>query len=231
VAALFTTAGWFRSTRDAVRTIADLPAMPANIVLLRLRDAGVALAFGAGLLLSAALSLASTSALGWVLDLMGLDPASPVATIAARVTGLAVTLAFDTALLITLYRILAGVPIPARPLWQGALLGAVALDLLKIAGSTLLGGTPSNPILASFAVIAGLLLWFNLVSQVILIGAAWIVVGARDAGVPLDPAGDRERLQAELRLRLEIEEQVRAELEADLPRAVRWLARRKRRGV
>jgi membrane protein len=130
--------------------------------------------------------------------------------------------------LAALYRILAGVPIPPRPLWQGAFLGGVALGVLKALGSALLGGASSNPLIASFAVIVGLLIWFNLVCQVILVGAAWVVVNARDQGVPLDPIGDRDRRQAELRLRLEIEEQVRAEYESQLPRAVRWLARRRR---
>ena len=128
-----------------------------------------------------------------------------------------------------LYRILAGVPIPPKPLWQGAILGAVALGVLKALGSALLGGATSNPLIGAFAVVVGLLIWFNFVCQVILIGAAWVVVSATDQGVPLDPVGDRERRQAEARLRLEIEEQVRAEYEASLPRAVRWLARRRRR--
>ena len=43
-------------------------------------------------------------------------------------------------------------------------------------------------------VIIGLLLWFNLVCQVILVGAAWIAVGAADAGVDL--TGRRKRVRA-----------------------------------
>jgi hypothetical protein len=73
-----------------------------------------------------------------------------------------------------------------------------------------------------------LVLFRNIYGWTVL-GAAWVVVSARDQGVPLDPIGDRDRRQAELRLRLEIEEEVRAEYEASLPRAVRWLARRRRR--
>jgi membrane protein len=101
--------------------------------------------------------------------------------------------------------------------------------VLKALAGGLLTLTSSNPLLASFAVIVGLLIWFNLTCAVILLGAAWVVVSATDAGVPLDPIGERDRRQSELRLRLEIEEEVRAEYEASLPRAVRWLARRRRR--
>jgi membrane protein len=226
---LFTALGWLSSARDAVRDIAELPAPPINFLLLRLRDLGLAVAFGLALVVSAALSLGSTSALAWILDGVGIDEDSLVATLLARGLGLVLAFALDVAVLAALYRVLAGVPIPAGPLWQGSLLGAAALGGLKILGSTLLGGASSNPLVASFSVILGLLIWFNLVCQVILVGAAWVVVTARDRGAGLDPVGDRERLQAELRLRLEIEEQVRAEIEASMPRAVRWLARRRRR--
>ncbi|MEZ5190382.1 MAG: YihY/virulence factor BrkB family protein [Schumannella sp.] len=228
VVAVFTSVSWFSSARDAVRDIAELAAPPVNVVLLRLRDLGLALAFGVALIASAALSLGSTTALAWVLDGVGIGHDSVLATVLGRGLGLALAFGLDLVVLVALYRVLAGVPIPARPLWQGALLGALALGVLKTLGSVLLGGASSNPVVASFAVIAGLLIWFNLVCQVILIAAAWVVVSATDAGVPLDPIGERDRRQAELRMRLEIEEQVRAELEADLPRAVRWIARRRR---
>jgi len=225
---LFTALAWLSSARDAVRDIAELAAPPTNVLLLRLKDLGLAVAFGAALVVSAALSLGSTSLLAWVLDSIGADEHSIVAVVLARILGLVLAFALDVVVLVALYRILAGVPIPPRPLWQGAMIGAGALGVLKALGSALLGGASSNPLIASFAVIVGLLIWFNFVCQVILAGAAWVVVTARDQGVPLDPIGDRARRQAEMRLRLEIEEQVRAEYEASLPRAVRWLARRRR---
>jgi membrane protein len=229
IASLITAIGWLASARDAVRDVADLAAPPTNFLLLRLRDLGMAVAFGVALILSAALTIGSTTALSWVLDSLGVDEDSAPATIAARALGLVLAFVLDVAVLAVLYRVLAGVPIPPRPLWQGALLGAFALGVLKALAGGLLTLTSTNPLLASFAVIVGLLIWFNLVCQVILIGAAWVVVSAIDAGVPLDPIGERRRREAEARLRLEIEEELRAEIEASLPRAVRWFARRRRR--
>ncbi|MEO8261575.1 MAG: YihY/virulence factor BrkB family protein [Pseudolysinimonas sp.] len=229
VVSLFTALAWLSSARDAVRDIAELAAPPTHFLLLRLKDLGLAVAFGLALLVSAALSLGSTSLLAWILDGVGIGEQSIAATVLARILGLGLAFILDVAVLSALYRVLAGVPIPARPLWQGAMLGAAALGVLKALGSALLGAASSNPLIASFAVIVGLLIWFNFVCQVILAGAAWVVVSARDEGVPLDPIGDRDRRQTEARLRLEIEEEVRAEYEASLPRAVRWLARRRRR--
>jgi membrane protein len=226
---LFTALGWLASARDAVRDIAELASPTTNFLLLRLKDLGLAVAFGLALIVSAALSLGSTTLLAWILDSLGIDESSLGATLSARILGLVLAFILDVAVLAGLYRVLAGVPIPPRPLWQGALLGGLALGVLKALGSALLGGASSNPLIASFAVIAGLLIWFNLVCQVILIGAAWVVVSATDAGVPLDPVGDRRRRETEARLRLEIEDELRAEIEGSLPRAVRWLARRRRR--
>ena len=130
------------------------------------------------------------------------------------------------------------------PLWQmavGAFIGSVPRAFVYTALGASIGDLSAplaytaiavwcvTAVIGAFAVVVGLLIWFNFVCQVILIGAAWVVVSATDQGVPLDPVGDRERRQAEARLRLEIEEQVRAEYEASRPRAVRWLARRRRR--
>ena len=228
--ALATAIGWLASARDAVRDIAELAAPPTNFLLLRLRDLGLAVAFGVALILSAALSIGSTTALAWVLDSLGVDEDSMAATIVGPCSR-------------------SGARLRARPRGaRGALPGArrgtdpsppslAGRSARRLrsrgaegawpAGSSTL--TSSNPLLASFAVIVGLLIWFNLVSQVILLGAAWVVVSATDAGVPLDPIGDRRRREAEARLRLEIEEELRAEIEGSLPRAVRWLARRRRR--
>ncbi len=229
IVALVTAIGWLAAARDAVRDIADLAAPPVNFLLLRLRDLGLALAFGVALILSGALSIGSTAALTWVLGWLGIAEGSIAAVIAIRGAGMLLTLALDVVVLAALYRVLAGVPIPARPLWKGALLGGLALGVLKALAGSLIPLTSSNPLLASFAVIVGLLIWFNLVCQVIMIGAAWVVVSATDDGVPLDPVGERRRREAEARLRLEIEEEIRAEYEASLPRAVRWFARRRRR--
>lgn len=185
VVLLFTATGWLSSGREAVRALFGLPGAELNPVLAIAKDLGLALAFGASLLLSAVLSIASTSATTTVLGWIGVDGASDVAVVATRAVGILLMLALDALILALFYRIVSGISIPFRLLWQGALLGAIALGALKVLGTALLGGATSNPLLASFAVIIGLLIWFNLVCQVILIGAAWIAVGAEDAGLDL----------------------------------------------
>jgi membrane protein len=87
--------------------------------------------------------------------------------------------------------------------------------VLKVLGTALLGGATNNPLLAGFAVIIGLLIWFTLICQVILIAACWVFVAMKDVGVPLDPklaARQREQEEAE---REAIRDELRAELEKE----------------
>jgi membrane protein len=149
-----------------------------------------------------------------VLDWLGIRD-SDTTSLAAR--GLSILLMFllDAVVLGALYRVLAGVHIPLRFLAQGALLGALALGVLKVLGTALLGGATNNPLLAGFAVIIGLLIWFTLICQVILIAACWVFVSMKDAGVPLDPklaARQREQEEAE---REALRQELRAELEKE----------------
>ncbi len=188
---LFTALGWLASGRDAMRTMFGLPGQDANFLLLKLKDLGIALAFALGILLSAALTVLTSAMLGWALEALGIDADSDTAVILARVVGFVLVFLLDSLVLGAFYRFVSGIAIPFRLLAQGTLLAALALGVLKFLGTALLGGATSNPLLASFAVIIGLLIWFNLVCQVILIGGAWIAVGADDDG--LDLSGKRKR--------------------------------------
>ncbi len=179
VGLLVTTLGWLASSRAAIRTIFRLDRPQTNLFVLRLKDVGLAIGFGLAVLVSAGLTLVGTQALG--LFRAYLNSAS--AEFAARVVGLGVMFVFDAAVLASLFRVLAGIRIPFRRLMGGVLIGAAGLAVLKILGGRLLVGAGRNPLLASFAVIIGLMIWFNLISQVILIAASWIAVGAHDDGV------------------------------------------------
>ena len=202
---LFTALGFLASARDAVRRIFDLPPIVQNFALIKLKDLGLAAAFGAAIIVSAALSTASTLLIGGALDLIGIGSDSIVAQVLGSIIGLAVVLAIDTAVLASLYRVLSGIAIPVRRLIGGALIGGVGLGLLKALGNTLLGGASSNPLLASFAIIIGLLIFFNLVCQVILISASWIATGMADSGIAADPIAEAKRIEAERVAREEAE--------------------------
>ena len=218
VGLLFTALGWLASARDSVRAQFGLAPLAANLFLLKAKDLGLAVVLGIALIISTLLSVASTALLGAVLDGVGIGADSLAATIVGRIVGLVITLAFDTLVFASLYRVLAGVHIPFGRLIGGALLGGVGVGILKVLGSALLGGASSNPLLASFAVIIGVLLFLNLLCQVLLICAAWTAVGMDDHGIPADPEAEAARLEKE---RLE-----REAAEAAKPGGIRRLFQR-----
>lgn len=179
---LFTALSWFDSARAAVRTVFDLPPDRTFFLLLKLRDLALVLSFGAVTVLSATISVFSTSALNFLFRLVGVDHTSLFANVVATAIGLLVVLALDTAILALLFSVLLSVRIPLPRLLTGSVLGATALGALKALGAVIVGGAGRNPLLASFAVIIGLLVWFGLVSQVILLSATWISVDMADHG-------------------------------------------------
>lgn len=189
---LATALNWFGSARSAVRAVFSLPQSTTFFLLLKLRDLALVIAFGLVALGSAVLSVVSTSALHFLFTLVGLGDKTIFFAVVARLVGLALVLAIDTAVLAALYRVLSGVRIPLARLLPGSLIGGVALGILKVLGSTIVGGAGKNPLLASFAIILGLLVWFGLVCQVILLSATWIAVDMVDHGVPASAAHDSD---------------------------------------
>lgn len=185
--------GWLAGARDAVRIIVDLPGSRMNPLLLTIKDLGLALGFGALLMLSAVLSVIGTVAIESMLGVLGIRDTA-VSTALGRGVTLAVMFVLDTVVLGMLYRVLSGVKIPMRHLRQSALIGALALGVLKVLGTSLLGGATNNPLLASFAVLLGLLIWFNFACQTILIAASWIAVSVADEEIVLDEIAHQQRL-------------------------------------
>lgn len=222
---LFTALGWLASCRDAVRALFELPPERLNIVLLRLKDAGLGVLFGVALIVSAALLVFSTQAVEWVLGLVGVGADSAFAQVVGTTLGLALMFVLDAVTLGALYRFLSGLDIPVRRLLVGSLLGAAGLGALKVLGSALLGGATRNPLLASFAVIIGLLIWFNFLCQVILIAGAWIAVGMSDRGLIADPRIAEERREAR-----ELEAAQEAAVREEAARRAAALRRTKRWG-
>lgn len=195
VGLLVTALGFLASLRDGIRVIFDLPALTGNPVVQKLKDLAVGLGFAVVLIVSAALSFLGTSATSWLLDAVGIGSDSVVGAVAARILSIAIMFAIDAVTLGALFRVLSGVPIPWSRLRGGVLVGATGLGVLKVLFSAaIIGGVGSNPLLKSFAVILGLLIFFNFVCQVILLAASWITVGLADRGIDVDPLHTEQRV-------------------------------------
>ncbi|HEY5229467.1 MAG TPA: YihY/virulence factor BrkB family protein [Galbitalea sp.] len=193
---LVTALGWLSSARTALRIIFGVPQSKTNFALLKLRDLAVAVGFGLALVVSAALSVAGSTATGLGLDVLGISPHSLLGNLVGKSVTIALSFLLDAVILGALFRVLSGVQIPWRRLVGGVVVGAVSLGVLKTLGGTLLGVSKNNPLLASFAVILGLLIFFNFVCQVILLSGSWVSVALNDRGLELG-AMDRSRRPTE----------------------------------
>ncbi len=182
--------GWIGVWRESLRTIWQGAGGNGNTVVNRLRDLGVLALLGLALLASVILSsLASAlthAVLGWI-GLAGVPGAGSL----LRLVALSVAVAADGLIFFVLFSQLAGTKASWRQLLRGCLFGAVGFEVLKIGGALLISHTMRNPVYASFAVIAGLLVWINLSSRFILFTAAWTatrrVVLKADAPPEKDP--------------------------------------------
>jgi membrane protein len=165
--------GWMGALREGIRAMFGQPLLKANALASRARDLGVLLLLGLSMLVSAVLSGLVNTATDTVLSWLGASSDSLVGRVVLPIVGFVVVLAVDTGIFMVLLRLLSGVRMPWAALWPASLLGAAGVGVLKVAVSYGIVGTSSNPLLASFAILVGLLIVMNLMSRVTLVAAAW----------------------------------------------------------
>ncbi|MFC3997017.1 YihY/virulence factor BrkB family protein [Nocardiopsis sediminis] len=148
------------------------PSDGPNVVWAKVQDVAIMLAVGVAMLASVALTGTAQAATRWLLSWVHLE-GSLAAVAATRLLGPLIAIAVSMLVFLLLFGRLSGTRRPLRLLWRGALLAAVAFEVLKAAGALLISGTLGNPVYASFAVLVGLLVWINIVMRVVLFCAAW----------------------------------------------------------
>lgn len=181
--------GWLGALRDGIRAVFGVPGEPGNAVMLKLRDLGVMVVLGLGVLVSAAVTIVAGGVAQTVSEAVGLGSQPWVLGVAGFLVGVVL----DTALVAVMLRLLSGVAIPWPALRSGALFGGIALTVLKVAGSRLIAGTMHNPLFKSIALVVGLLVWLNLISRVVLVAAAW-AANDEDTTVERLAAAQRDKL-------------------------------------
>lgn len=177
VALLWVAVSWFSGTRRAIRLIFRLPRSYSTAVRMKVRDALLAIGFGLAILLSAALSVIGTQMVSGLFVRFGITQPAWLLASVTNVAALVAMVIFDTLVLIAIIRVLAGIKVDRINLIIGAVIGAIALGIIKVLGSALLAGATNNPLLASFAVLIGMLIWFNLIARVVLLTGAFIATG------------------------------------------------------
>lgn len=177
---------WFTGTRRAIRIIFGLDVKQyRSALLLKLRDLALALLFGVAILVSAALTLISSNLTEAVFSWLHWDPHYWLLSTVGGLIRYGAVFVFDLLVLMAIHRFLAEVRVPLWRLMRGCALGALALLALKVLGTAVIGGTTSNPLLATFAVFVGILIWFNFICRVLLLTASWIATGGeKTLGLP-----------------------------------------------
>ncbi|AUG30471.1 MULTISPECIES: YihY/virulence factor BrkB family protein [Microbacterium] len=197
VAALWTAIGFVTFTRRAVRDIFGLPFDTRSYVLLKARDFLAAALFGLALVVGAVLATIAAGAIELLFRLFDWPDYSGWVWGTGRVASAAVAFAINTAAIAALIRFLTGTSLRWRLIAPGAALGGAAMVVLQYGAGILLSYSPSNPLLATFSVFVGFLLWFRLVGIVILVAASWVALTAQDADVPIEQLSEDEQRRRE----------------------------------
>lgn len=173
---LFTAWRWVAGTRLAMRRMFELPPAPGLPIASVPRDLAWLVVIGALLLASAAASIFASGAVravmrgledaGWIRYHDWLDGG------AQGLLTFGVGLGVDLLMSLALVRGVSRLKLHRKALGTTLLVGALGAQLLRYAGGEIIARSTDNPYLFSFAVIVGVLLWFNLYGQVLLFAAA-----------------------------------------------------------
>jgi membrane protein len=172
--------GAIGSLRVAFRALAENLNDDIFFVWVLLRNLLIAMGIGAAFAASAAITFFANAGISAFSEFLGLSEGNPLSVIGTRVVSILLVFLLDAAAIAVLFRTLSGVKASWRTLVPGAFYGAIGLTVLQQLSSLFVAGAGNNPLLASFASLIALLLWFNLSAQVILIAGAYIITSVRE---------------------------------------------------
>ena len=177
-ALVFTSLGWLTGLREGIRTVFGLHRDRSNPVVSKLRDALLLLVLAVALVVSSGLAVVSSSMIDSLGHLLNLDGWWTSAL--SRIGFIVAMFALDCATAWVLLRVASRVTVIRGGLVAGVLLAGAGATILRFLSATLLASLSNNVVLAPFAVILGLFVWFNLLSQTYLLSAAIVAVRSAD---------------------------------------------------
>jgi membrane protein len=171
VGVLYAGLSWLSGMRSALQTVFEMPRhLQPSFLIGKLRDLVTLVIIGLTLMLSVAVTGA---VVGYSTKILDLVDAGHGLTWLVEVIGLSVGVGTNMLLFYVLFRLLARPLAPRRALWQGALLGGLAFEALKLASSYLLRLTQHQPAFQAFGIALVLLIWINYFSRIVMYAAAW----------------------------------------------------------
>lgn len=177
-ALVFTSLGWLAGLREGIRTIFGLKRDRSNPVVSKLRDALLLLVLGVALVASSALAIGSSSMIETVAGVLSLN--GWWTNVLTRIGFVVAMFALDCATAWVLLRVASRARMIEGGLFAGVLLAGAGATILRFLSAMLLSSLTNNVLLAPFAVILGLFVWFNLLSQAYLLAASIVAVRSAD---------------------------------------------------
>ena len=188
VGVLLTGLGWIGNLRTALDAIWKRVPPKENPVKQRLVNSGILAALGGALLVSLAITAGWAAFTHKILSVVGLESIPGMGTALAAL-GIAVTALADAVIFFLVLVRLPRAEVRVRVGIQGALLGAVGFEILKIIGTYTVAATASSPTAGPFAGLLAVLIWIQLVTRWMLFCAAWTAettyAAARRVPVPV----------------------------------------------
>lgn len=169
---LFTGIGWVSSLRDCLRAVWGKDKSDQNVVVTKLVDAGILFGLGIAVLVSLGASGFATAAVNWTADRIGLSEHSS-GRVLLTVVGYLLAVVADFLILLYLLTLMPGVDPPRQPVILASLIGAVGLEVLKVALASYLQRVAGRNIYGAFGTPVALMLWFNFMAKLLLYCAAW----------------------------------------------------------
>ncbi len=178
--------GVFGQLKDALNTIWEVEAKPGagvmGFIRARLLNFGMVLVIGFLLMVSLLMSTALASVSGYFGNAAGLS------VVLGGIFGTLVSLSVVTLLFAFIFKMLPDAQIEWRNVWTGALVTAVLFELGKFGLGFYLGREGTSSTYGAAGSVVLLLLWVYYASCILLFGAEFTQVYARDKGHAIKPA-------------------------------------------
>lgn len=179
VTLLFTMLGWLNAVRTAIRSQFELGPLVQPPGIAQILDTLRLIAIGVIMLVSALMSVVTGKVGDSIAGFLGFGDDSLTGHLLVGVSGFVVSAVLDACIFAILFRWVAVVVAPQGSLKLAALGGGVATTALKTFGALFIGNV-SNPLLAGFATLIGILLWCNFMAQAVVIIGSWGAMAAHD---------------------------------------------------
>ena len=172
---LYTGLGWLSALRQALRDVLLLPVESGRSFLAGKAVDLMTLAVLAVVMpVSVGLSAAVTGLTGASLRWLSLDEV-PGTFLLVRAVALVLGVASSTVLFLVMFRLLPRLNLPLPTLLRGALVAAIGFEGLKLVATYLIRLATQNPATAFVGTSLVLLVWINLSSRILVLGASWAV--------------------------------------------------------